>query len=205
MKLYYTPGACSLAVHIVAREAGLPFDLVKVDLAKHRTELGDDLAAVTPKNYVPVIELEDGQILTEVAALVQWAAEQRPEAGLLPPAGTMERFRVTEWLNFIATELHKGFSPLWHPENAPSTLRDARVKLDARFAVLELELEDRTWLLGDRYTVADAYAFTILSWAKTLKVDLQPYPRLRAYLARVESRPAVQQALAAEGLLRMAA
>ena len=205
MKLYYTPGACSLAVHIVAREAGLPFDLVKVDLAKHRTERGDDLAAVTPKNYVPVIELDDGQILTEVAALVQWAAEQRPEAGLLPPAGTMERFRVSEWLNFIATELHKGFSPLWHPENAPSTLRDARVKLDARFAVLELELEGRTWLIGDRYTVADAYAFTILNWAKTLKVDLQPYPRLRAYLARVESRPAVQQALAAEGLLRMAA
>jgi glutathione S-transferase len=137
MKLYYAPGACSLAPHIVAREAGVALDLVKVDLAKYRLETGEDLSSVNAKNYVPAIELDDGQVLTEAAALVQWLAEQAPQSGLLPPAGTLERFRVQEWLNFIATELHKGFSPwLWHKETADSTREAVLAKLASRFALM---------------------------------------------------------------------
>ena len=205
MKLYYSPGACSLAVHIVAREASIPVQLVKVDLLRHRTVTGADFATVNPKNYVPAIELDDGQILTEVGALIHWLAEQAPESGLLPRAGTIERFRVHEWVNFIATELHKGFGPLWHKETAESTKQEARIKLAFRLRLIEEHLGRADYLAGNGFTVADAYAFTIVSWSSLLKVDLSPYPRLRAYLDRVAARPAVHQALSAEGLLRRAA
>jgi glutathione S-transferase len=206
MKLYYSPAACSLAVHIVAREAGLDFHLVKVDLVKHLTESGTDLSAVNSKNYVPAVELDDGQVLTEVAPLVQWIAEQAPESGLLPPAGTLERFRVQEWLNFIATELHKSFSPwLWHKETAESTREAVLRKLAIRFALIEDRLGTRPYLAGESLTVADAYAFTIISWSNFLKVDLAPFPRIRDYLARIAARPSVQEAMAAEGLIRKAA
>jgi glutathione S-transferase len=206
VKLYYSPGACSLAPHIVAREAGLPLDLVKVNLVTHRVEDGREFATVNPKNYVPAIELEDGELLTEAAALVQWLADKAPDSGLLPPAGTTDRYRVQEQLNFIATELHKGFTPLWHKaETHPSTLEQANAKLQTRFAILESRLERSTYLAGEIFTVADAYAFTILNWAGMLNVDLQPYPKLRAYIARVGARPQVQAALQAEGLLKKAA
>jgi glutathione S-transferase len=206
VKLYYSPGACSLAPHIIAREAGVALDLVKVNLVNHRTEDGRDFATVNPKNYVPAIELEDGELLTEAAALVQWLAEKAPESGLLPAAGTMARYRVQEQLNFIATELHKGFTPLWHKaEVHPSTLEQAKAKLQTRFAILESRLERTPYLAGETFTVADAYAFTILNWAGMLNVDLQPYPKLRDYIARVGARPQVQAALQAEGLLKKAA
>ena len=206
MKLYYSPGACSLAPHIVAREAGLALDLVKVDLMRHRLETGADLTTVNAKNYVPAIELDDGQVLTEAAALVQWLAERAPDSGLLPPAGTLERFRVQEWLNFIATELHKAFSPwLWHQETADSTRQAVLAKLASRFALIEGHLRRNDYLASGCFTVADAYAFTILNWSNFLKVDVGPYPRIRAYLDRIAARPAVQAALNAEGLLRKAA
>ena len=201
MKLYYSPGACSLAPHIVAREAGLAVDLVKVDLATHRTETGTDYFRINPRGYVPALEI-DGELHTEVAALVQYLAEQAPGSTLLPPAGTMERFRVQQWLAFVSSELHKTFSPwLWHKETADSTKKAARDKLAVRFAELDRLLATRDFLAGD-YSVADAYAFTIVNWSRLLAVSLAPWPHLEAYLDRVAARPHVQEAMRAEGLLK---
>jgi glutathione S-transferase len=206
MKLYYAPGACSLAPHIVAREAGVPVDLVKVDLVKHRLEDGSDYKAVNPRGYVPLVELEDGERFTEAAVIVQLLAERGRNPDLLPPAGSRERLRVQSWLNFIATELHKTFSPwLWHKETAESTQQAAKAKLAARFAELDRLLAGQPYLTGEKFTVADAYAFTIVNWSNFLKVDLTPYPNLSAFLDRVAARPAVQEALHAEGLLKRAA
>ena len=205
MKLYYSPGACSLAPHIVAREAGLPVDLVKVDLATHRTETGADYFGINPRGYVPALEI-DGELHTEVAALVQYLAEQAPGSTLLPPAGTMERFRVQQWLAFVSSELHKTFSPwLWHAETAEQTKQAAREKLAVRFAELDKHLADHAYLTGDTFTVADAYAFTIVNWSNFLKVDLKPYPNLSAFMARVAARPKVREALKAERLVAAAA
>jgi glutathione S-transferase len=205
MKLYYAPGACSLAPHIVAREAGLAIDLVKVDLATHRTEDGADYFAINPRGYVPALEI-DGELHTEVAALVQYLAERAPQSELLPAAGTKERFRLNQWLTFISSELHKTFSPwLWHAETADSTQRAARDKLAARFAELDRHLAERAYLTGNSFTVADAYAFTIINWANFLKIDLKPYPSLSAFMARVAARPKVREALKAERLLAAAA
>ena len=205
MKLYYSPGACSLAPHIVAREAGLPVDLVKVDLMTHKTETGADYFAINPRGYVPALEI-DGEPHTEVAALVQYLAEQAPGSKLLPRAGTMERFRVQQWLTFVSSELHKTFSPwLWHAETAESTKQAAREKLSVRFTELDRHLVDRAYLTGDTFTVADAYAFTIVNWSNFLKVDLKPYPNLSAFMARVAARPKVREALKAERLVAAAA
>jgi glutathione S-transferase len=206
MKLYFAPGACSLAPHIVAREAGVPVDLVKVDLVKHRLEDGSDYKAVNPRGYVPLVELEDGERFTEAAVIVQLLAERGRNPDLLPPAGSRERLRVQSWLNFIATELHKTFSPwLWHKETAESTQHAAKAKLAARFTELDRLLAGQPYLTGEKFTVADAYAFTIVNWSNFLKVDLTPYPNLSAFLDRVAARPAVQEALRAEGLLKRAA
>lgn len=203
MNLYYSPAACSLAPHIVAREAGLPVELVRVDLATHRTGTGEDYRAISPRGYVPLLELDDGTRLTEVAVLVQVLADMMPGAGLLPPAGTIDRVHVQGWLNFVATELHKAFSPwLWHKETAAETQRAVRDKLAVRFAEIERHLADRPFLLGDRFTVADAYAFTIIRWSRMLDVDLTPFPAIETYLARIAARPAVQDAMMAEGLIR---
>ena len=199
------PGACSLAPHIVAREAGLAIDLVKVDLMTHKTETGVDYFKINPRGYVPALEI-DGELHTEVVALVQYLAEQAPGAKLLPPAGTMERFRVQQWLTFVSSELHKTFSPwLWHAETAESTKRAAREKLAARFTELDRHLADRAYLTGDTFTVADAYAFTIVNWSNFLKIDLKPYPNLSAFMARVAARPKVREALKAERLVAAAA
>ncbi|HEX9391767.1 MAG TPA: glutathione transferase GstA [Usitatibacteraceae bacterium] len=205
MKLYYSPAACSLAAHIVAREAGLAIDFVKVDLASHKTEKGEDYLAINPRGYVPAIQLDDGEVHTEVAALVQYLAEQAPQSKLAPPAGTKERFRVNQWLAFVASELHRTFSPwLWQAEAAESTKQAARDKLSLRFAELDRHLATRAYLTGDTFTVADAYAFAIVNWSNFLKIDLAPYLNLSAYMARVAARPKVREALVAERLVAAA-
>jgi glutathione S-transferase len=200
MKLYHAPGACSLAVHIALREADRSFDLHKVNLATHRLDDGSDYRAINPRGYVPLLELDDGSRHTEVAALLQYVGDLEPSQRLLPARG-LERLVVVEGLAFVATELHKAFSPwLWHKETADSTQQAVRDKLALRFAELDRHFAAHLWLALDRFTVADAYAFTIVNWANFLHIDLKPTPNLRAYLDRVAARPAVQAALAAEGL-----
>ncbi len=206
MKLYYAPAACSLAAHIVAREAALPLELVKVDLARHTLDDGSDFHAINPRGYVPVLELDDGTRLTEVAAIVQFLADLAPAARLAPPAGSLGRVQLQSWLTFVSSELHKAFSPwLWHRETAESTRRSVNERLARHFAELDRLFGRQAWLTGDRFSVADAYAFAIVNWANFGLFDLKPYPALSAYLARVAARPAVQAALAAEGLLKKAA
>ena len=200
MKLYHSPGACSLAPHIVAREAGIPLELIKVDLATHSLPDGSDYRRVNPRGYVPLLELDDGTRLSEASVLVQYLADQAPQSGLIPPAGTHERYRAQEWLNVVATELHKTFSPLWKKDTAASTQETLKARLAERFAEFDRLLAERPWLTGEQFSVVDAYAFTVINWANFLAVDLEPYPNLRAWLARVAARPKVKEALAAEGL-----
>ncbi len=202
MKLYHKPGACSLSPHIVLREAGLDFELERVDLASKKTGSGGDYFGVNPKGYVPALALDDGQLLTEGPAIVQYLADLVPEKRLAPPAGTMERVRLQEWLNFIATELHKGFSPLYNPRAPEEWKGVARELLAKRIALVAERLAGRDYLMGDAFTVADAYLFTVLNWAAFAKVDLSPWPVLGAYQARVAARPAVRAALLAEGLIK---
>ena len=200
MKLYHAPGACSLAVHIALREVGATFEAHRVDLAKHRTADGGDYREISPRGYVPLLELDDGSRHTEAAALLQYVADLDPEGALIGAPRTERRLAVTEWLAFVATELHKAFSPwLWHKETAESTRKSVRATLAARFTELDALLASREFLAGE-FSVADAYAFTIVSWANFLAIPLAPYPHLQAYLARVAARPHVRAALAAEGL-----
>jgi glutathione S-transferase len=202
MKLYYSPGACSLAVHIALRETGAKFDLVKVDLATHRLDDGGDYFQVSPRGYVPLLELADGSRHTEVAALLQHVAESAAPAHLLGETGSRRRFEILQWLTFVSTELHRTFSPwLWHKDTAESTRAVVKDKLAARFAELDRHLAGREYLAGD-FSVADAYCFTIVNWANLLALPLKSYPNLQAYLTRVASRPRVSEALAAEGLAR---
>lgn len=203
MKLYYSSGACSLSPHIVAREAGIPLELVKVDLrrAPHRTESGANYLEINPNGYVPALELDSGELLTEGAAIVQFLADLAPDAGLAPPAGSFERYRLQQWLSFVGTELHKMYSPwLFHPEYGEQAQAAAREKIAARLAYLDRALDGRSFLLGERFSVADAYCFTIVNWSGLHRIDLTPYPRLVQYMARIGARPAVQAALQAEGL-----
>ena len=200
MKLYYSPGACSLAVHIALREAGAAFDLVKVDLATHRLADGSDYFQVSPRGYVPLLELDDGSRHTEAAALLQYVAESAPHANLLGDGDGRRRLQILQWLTFVSSELHRSFSPwLWHKETADTTRAAVKDKLAARFAELDRHLGTHEYLAGD-FSVADAYCFTIVNWANLLAVPLKPYPNLQTYLARVASRPHVRDALAAEGL-----
>lgn len=206
MKLYFSPAACSLAVHIVAREAGIPVDLVQVDIVTHRLPDGSDYHAVNPRGYVPALRLDDGSLLTEVAALVQYLADLQPQAQLAPAAGTMERVQLQQWLTFVSSELHKVFSPwLWHKETAESTRRSVKEKIALRFAELDHLLAKQPYLMGLRFTVADAYAFAIVNWSHFTGISLKPYPSLAAYQDRIAARPAVIAALQAEGLLKQAA
>jgi len=201
--LYYSPGACSLAPHIALREAGLDFSLERVDLKTKRTKNGADLTQVNPKGQVPTLRLDDGTILTEVPAVLQYLADLRPESGLAPPAESFERYRLQEWLNFVTSELHKGFAPLFQADTPPEYVEIVRRRLGERLAYLEQQLADgRQYLLGDRFTVADAYAFTVVSWSRYVKLDLAPWPRLQAYLGRVGARAKVQEALRNEGLAK---
>jgi len=202
MKLYYAPGACSLAVHIALRETGQTFDAVAVDLAKHALPDGSSYLEVSPRGYVPLLQLDDGSRHTEAASLLQYLADLAPGRPLIGEPGSARRLAVVEWLTFVSTELHKTFSPwLWHKETADSTRKAVKDKLAVRFAELDSLLGAREFLAGD-YSVADAYAFTIVNWANFLAIPLERYPNLQAYLARVSARPAVQEALTAEGLNR---
>jgi glutathione S-transferase len=202
MKLYYAPGACSLSPHIVLREAGLDFELEKVNLKTKVTESGADFTQVNPKGQVPTLRLDDGEVLTEGPVIVQYIADRRPAAGLAGAAGTMARYRVLEWLNLITSELHKGFSPLFRP-NTPDAYKEiARANLAAKFDALDTHLAGRQYLTGDAFTVADAYLFTVCRWGRLTGIDIAGWPNLAAYVARVAARPHVQAALAAEGLSR---
>ena len=204
MKLYYSPGACSLSPHIVLAESGLPFELDKVDFSSMRSERGADFSKVNPKGYVPVMEIDDGEVLTEGSAIVQYIADQAPKKKLAPAAGTMARYRLQEWLNFIATELHKGFSPLFNSK-IPEDMRAKTIeRLSSRLDYAAKRLEGSNYLMGDGFTVADAYLFTILRWAPGVKLDLSRWPTLVKYQERIAERPAVRHALEEEGLLEAA-
>ena len=202
MKLYYAPGACSLAVHIALREVCATFVATAVDLAKHTTADGANYLEVSPRGYVPLLELGDGSRHTEAASLLQYVADLDPQQTLIGAVGSARRLGVVEWLTFVSTERHKAFSPwLWHKETAESTKQAVKDKLAARFAELESLLARQDFLAGD-YSVADAYAFAIVNWANVLALPLMAYPHLKAYLARVAARPRVHEALLAEGLAK---
>lgn len=200
MKLYFTPAACSLAPHIVLREMNAAFELEKVDLDKKRTAGGEDFNRINPKGYVPTLRLDDGETLTEVAVILQYLADRKPESGLAPPPGTMERYRLMEWLNFIATEIHKQFAPLFNPRITAEWKTNQFNLLARRFDYLSERLDGRSYLMGETFRVADAYLFTVLNWSNLLRVDMAKWPLLQAYQARVAERPAVRAALRAEGL-----
>ncbi len=200
MKLYYSPGACSLSPHIVLREAGLSFELVKKDLHSSKLDDGSDFRTINPKGYVPVLILDDGETLTEGPAIVQYLADLVPGKKLAPPAGTMQRYRLQEWLNYITSEMHKTFGPLFNKKASEDWKAAARELLDRRIEYVAKALEGRPFLMGDTFTVADCYLFTVLNWANWVKVDLSRWPSVTDYLKRVAARPAVQAALAAEGL-----
>ena len=202
MKLYYAPAACSQAPHIVAREAGLAVDLAKVNFPDKVTEDGEKLTDVNPKGAVPTLRLDDGEVLTENAVILQYLADRAPGSELALPASGIERYRLLEWLNFIATELHKGFGPLWNPAT-PDSFKDAtREALGKKFDYLQEKIGEGPYILGDRFSILDAYAFAVLNWSKMHSIDLARWPGLSAYLDRVAARPAVQETLRAEGLIR---
>jgi len=200
MKLYYTPGACSLSTHIALREAGYDVDLVKVDLAAKKTETGDDYYAISPKGQVPALKLDNGELLTEGAAIVQYVADQKPDSKLAPAHGSMARYRLAEWLNYVGSEMHKAVGALFNKKYSDDTKQIMKDALKPKFDFLTKELQSRPYLMGDQFTVADGYLFTILSWTSHVGVDLSGWPVLTAYVGRVAGRPAVQAALKAEGL-----
>jgi glutathione S-transferase len=201
MKLYYSPGACSLAVHIVLREADYKFDLVKVDLRKHVTETGEDYYTINPKGYVPALVLDDGTLITEDAVILQYLADQKPDTKLAPPAGTMERVRVNEWLNFVSSEIHKTLGALFDPTIPPEWKANRVALFERRCKILAAALDQHPYLTGERFTIADAYLFTILGWTKLFKLDIGKWPAIAGFVGRVAERPAVQAAMKAEGLV----
>jgi glutathione S-transferase len=199
MKLYYAPAACSQAPHIAAREAGLPIELAKVEFPSKRTESGESLYDVNPKGAVPALKLDDGDVLTENAVILQYIADQAPGSPLALPAG-MARYHLLEWLNFIATELHKGFGPLWNPATPEEFKQATREALGKKFDYLQEKIGEGPYILGDRFSILDAYAFAVLNWTRIHKIDIARWPGLAAYLQRIAARPAVQETLRAEGL-----
>jgi glutathione S-transferase len=204
MKLFYSAGACSLAPHIALRELELPHSLVRVN-TKTRQYDGGDYLEVNSKGYVPALQLDNGEHLTEAAVILQYLADRKPESGLAPTPGTMEGYRFQEWLNFIATEIHKGFGPLWKPDSTEDEKQRTRERLGLRLDWLAARMEGREYVAGSRFTVADAYLFTVLNWGQWTGVDIGRWPVLKDYLRRIASRPRVQEALRAEGLLKTAA
>jgi len=202
MKLYFSPGVCSLSPHIVLQELGMQYDTEKVNLADKKTASGGDYRQINPKGYVPALQLDSGEVLTEGPAIVQYLADQMPEKQLAPKAGTMERYRLMEWLNFISTEVHKAFAPLFKPTTPEETKKAALDTLAMRMDWLDQQLQGRDYLTGAQFTVADAYLFTVLNWSNRVKLDLARWPALQAFQARVGARPAVKAAMVAEGLLK---
>ena len=201
MKLYFSPGACSLCPHIILQEAGLPFTTEKVNIRTKLTASGADFNAINRKGYVPALELDNGTILTEGPAIVQYIADQAPEKQLTPARGSAEHYQMLEWLNFIGTEIHKNYSPLFNTAASDDAKAGARAMLARRFTFVAGHLDGRDYLVGERFSVADAYLFTVANWAAVVQLDLSPFPALQAYQARIAARPAVQQAMRDEGLL----
>jgi glutathione S-transferase len=200
MKLYYSPGACSLAAHIALAESGLPYETERVDLKQKTTASGADFNMVNPKGYVPALKLDSGETLTEGSALLAYIGELAPSSQLIMPAGTMGNFRVREWLAFISSELHKTFGPLFRPTTPEATREAALETLRRRFGYVDAALTGKHYLTGDQFTVADAYLYTVLRWTGPLKIDLSSWPQLTAFMTRVTARPEVQYTLEAEGL-----
>jgi glutathione S-transferase len=201
-KLYFSPGACSLSPHIALREAGLSFEMEQVDLAKKTTKSGGDFLKVNAKGQVPTLVLDSGETLTEGPAIVQYIADQAPKAGLAPANGTHARYHLQEWLNFVTSELHKGFSPLFGATTPDAYKQIVKDRLATRFDILEKHLAGNKYLLGDQFSVADGYAFTILGWGKYHNIDYAKWPNMQAYIDRIAARPKVQEALKAEGLVK---
>jgi len=202
MKLYYFPGACSLSPHIALRETGLSFDLEQMDPKTKKTKSGADYLKVNPKGYVPALQLDDGQVLTEAAVIVQYIADKKPEAKLLPTAGGIERYRAQEWLNYIATEIHKGVGALFNPNATDQWKQVLREGVAPKFDFLTKRLEGKSYAFGDGFTVIDGYLFTVLGWTQYVGIDLTKWPVLKSYSDRIAQRPAVQAALKAEGLVK---
>jgi glutathione S-transferase len=202
MKLYYSPGACSLSPHIVLREAGLPFTLALASTKTHKLADGTDYYGINPKGYVPLLELDSGERLSEGPVIVQYIADQVPDRKLAPANGTMARYRLQEWLNFITSELHKGFSPLFSPTTPEDYKPVIKDRLFGRLRWINEQLEGRQYLMGDTFTVADAYLFTVVNWTQFVGIDISGLANLGAFMGRMRARPAVQEALKAEGLLK---
>lgn len=202
MKLYFAPGACSLAPHIAFREAGLAVEIEQVDHRQKKTRDGGDYRAINPKGQVPALRLDDGQILTEVAVILQYLADRKPDSQLAPACGTMERYRLQEWLNFVASDLHKGVGALFNPKASDEWKAQQREMLLPKFEFIAAALAVRPYLMGSAFTIADGYLYVILRWARFHKLDLARWPVLGSYFDRLEARPAVQAALKAEGLIR---
>lgn len=204
MKLFYAPGACSLSPHIVLFEAGVRFDVSKLDFATRKTAEGEDYYAINPKGAVPALRLDNGEVLTEGAVIVQYIADKAGNTSLAPAAGTPERMRLQEWLNYIASEIHKGFSPLFNPKTPEEYKEIVRANLAKHFKILDKALEGKDYLMGKTFTVADAYLFTILNWRHKHNIDISGYKNLDAFAGRVGARPRVREAMVAEGLLQAA-
>jgi len=204
MQLYFSPGACSLASHITLREAGIPFELKKADLKNHTVD-GADYYAINSKGSVPALKLDNGTVLTEGVVIMQYLGDQKPESTLVPKNGTLERYRLQEWLNYITSEVHKSFSPLWNSAADPKVKEYTLAILHKKFDWLNTQLTGKKFLMGDTFTVADAYLFTVLNWSNFLSVDLAKWPAIGEFMARVAARPKVQEALEAEGLTKKAA
>ncbi len=202
MKLYYSPAACSLASHIALHEAGLPFTSEKVDLASHKTAGGEDFYALTAKGYVPAMKLDDGSMLSEGGAILQYIADQKPESGLAPKNGTMERYRLQEWLTFIGTEVHKPMGSFFNKALNEDTKKATTTLLGKRLDYVDNALKGKQYLMGDKFTVADAYLFTVTNWANFVSYDLGNRENLKAFMGRVAARPQVQATLKAEGLVK---
>ncbi len=202
MKLYYSPGACSLSPHIVAREAGIDLQLEKVDTKSHTFAGGSDYYKVNPKGYVPALEVKPGEVLTEGPAIVQYLADQKPQSGLAPAAGSFERYRLQEMLGYINSEIHKSYGPLLSPSTPEATREERKQYLHKRYKLLDDRLAGKDYLFGDKFTAADAYLFTVTNWASHVKLDLSEFPNLIAFQKRVAARPAVKEAMKAEGLIK---
>ncbi len=201
MKLYYTPGACSLAVHITLCESGLPFEKESVDLATKKTASGADFTTINAKGYIPALQLDSGELLTEGPAINQYLADLVPEKKLAPANGTLDRVRLQSWLTYIGTELHKSFTPLFHP-SSDDVKAQAKENIAKRLSYVNQQLAGRQYLLGDQFSIADAYLFTVVGWMGFLAMPTDAYPNVQALVAKVGARPAVQAAMKAEGLIK---
>lgn len=202
MKLYYSPGACSLAPHIVAHEVGIALTLEKVDTKTKQTAGGVDFTTINPKGYVPALELDNGELLTEGPVISQYLADLKPDAGLAPPNGTLPRYRLQETLGYINSEIHKSFTPLFNPATGPELRQERMDYLRKRFGLVDRTLANSTWITGETFTVADAYLFTVSNWADYVKFDISEFTALQDFRKRVAQRPAVQAAMRAEGLIK---